>query len=136
MNILYAQLRSKSREVFVTCKRGVFAMKSGNKEFGKRIKELREAQCYTQEELSELVGLDYQTISRIETGYYFTSFENLKKFAKALKVDLPDLFRINHIKNDAMLINMINDILTNSDSSELQFIYKFISDLKQYKIKK
>jgi transcriptional regulator with XRE-family HTH domain len=111
-------------------------MSSGNKEFGKRIKELREAQDYTQEELSELVGLDYQTISRIETGYYFTSFENLKKFAIALKVDLPDLFVINHIKDNTELISLINDVLLKSDSSELQFIYKFISNLKQYKTKK
>lgn len=133
MNILYAQLCSKGSAEFVTCKRGVCIMKSGNKEFGKRIKELRESQGYTQEELSELVGLDYQTISRIETGYYFTSFENLKKFAVALKVDLPDLFVINHIKQDAELLNSINDMLNKSNASELQFIYKFISNLKQYK---
>jgi len=108
-------------------------MKSGNKEFGKRLKELRESQGYTQEELSELVGLDCQTISRIETGYYFTSFENLKKFATALKVDLSELFAISHVKDNAELVNTINDMLINSDSSELQFIYKFISNLKQYK---
>ena len=58
-------------------------MSSGNKVFGKRIKELRERKKLTQEKLAEKVGLDLQTISRIETGYYFTSFENLEKLANS-----------------------------------------------------
>ena len=61
---------------------GEKVMASGNKLFGKRIRELREKNNLTQEKLAEILDLDYQTISRIETGYYFTSYENLEKFAK------------------------------------------------------
>ena len=74
-------------------------MSSGNKVFGKRIKELRERKKLTQERLAEKVGLDLQTISRIETGYYFTSFENLEKLANALDVTMADLFNFGRTLN-------------------------------------
>ena len=64
---------------------------AGNKEFGKHIQRLREAKGYSQEQLAELVGVEYQTISRIETGYYFTSYENLQKIAKALNINVDEL---------------------------------------------
>lgn len=65
---------------------------TGDKYLGKHLKKLRERCGYSQEKLAEIVGLEYQTISRIETGLYFTSFENLKKISKALGVSLCELF--------------------------------------------
>ena len=61
-------------------------MEAEIKLFGQKIKEFRKKNGYTQEKLAEMIDVDYQTISRIETGYYFTSFENLTKLAKALNV--------------------------------------------------
>lgn len=85
-------------------------MSSGNKVFGKRIKELRERKKLTQERLAEKVGLDLQTISRIETGYYFTSFENLEKLANALDVTMADLFNFGHLKTKEELIKDVQRI--------------------------
>ena len=65
---------------------------AGNKQFGKNLKRLRESCGLSQETLAELVGLEYQSISRIETGLYFTSYENLIKISKALDVTIKDLF--------------------------------------------
>lgn len=101
-------------------------MSSGNKVFGKRIKELRERKKLTQEKLAEKVGLDLQTISRIETGYYFTSFENLEKLAEALDVTMADLFNFGHVKPKEELIKEINTELSVSSEKDVQRIHKLI----------
>ncbi len=101
-------------------------MSSGNKVFGKRIKELRERKKLTQERLAEKVGLDLQTISRIETGYYFTSFENLEKLANALDVTMADLFNFGHVKTKEELIKEINTELSTSSEKDVQRIHKLI----------
>ncbi len=101
-------------------------MSSGSKVFGKRIKELRERKKLTQEKLAEKIGLDLQTISRIETGYYFTSFENLEKLANALDVTIADLFDFGHVKTKEELIKEINIALNNSAEKDVQIIHKLI----------
>ena len=101
-------------------------MSSGNKVFGKRIKELRERKKLTQEKLAEKAGLDLQTISRIETGYYFTSFENLEKLANALDVTMADLFNFGHLKTKEELIKEINTELSTSSEKDVQRIHKLI----------
>ena len=60
--------------------------------FGKRIKELRKKQKLTQERLAEILDVDSKTISRLEKGYYFTTYENLEKLSKALGVEIKDFF--------------------------------------------
>ena len=48
--------------------------------FGKRIKEIRKQQNFTQEKLAEILDVDVKTISRLEKGYYFTPYENLENY--------------------------------------------------------
>lgn len=107
-------------------------MNSGNKDFGKRIKELRIAQNLTQEELAEKIGLEYQTISRIETGYYFTNFTNLLKFADVFKISVKDLFDFNHFLSEDELKKCICDEVANMNLTQLQFTYKSIQNMKEY----
>jgi len=108
-------------------------MSSGNKQFGARIKELREEQNLTQENLAELIGVEYQTINRIENGVYFTNYINLEKFAKAFNVSIEELFNYSHIKKKPKLIREINEFMEKSTPKELEFIHKFIRALGQYK---
>ena len=102
-------------------------MASGSKDFGKRIKELREARNLTQEQLAEMVGLEYQTISRIETGYYFTNFENLKNIANALNTDIKDLFDFEHIKLHKDLKNEIKNKIDHLSDKQLYFVNKILN---------
>lgn len=108
-------------------------MVSGNKLFGKKLKELRELKGYTQEQLAEVVNLEYQTISRIETGYYFTGYENLSKLADALGVKIKDLFEYEPEFSNDELINIIISLVRNLNTSELKFIFKTITNLKKIK---
>jgi len=104
---------------------------AGNKNFGKHLKKIREAKGYSQEDLAELVGLEYQTISRIETGYYFTSYENLENIAKALNVKIKDLFDFE--ENTMPQKNLIDDIqknLLHLNNEQLQVIKKLVDIMK------
>lgn len=104
---------------------------TGNKLFGKQIKKLREARNFSQEKLAELVGLEYQTISRIETGYYFTSYDNLIKIAKALDVNIKDLFDYNDDNcTRENLIKTIEAGIKNLDNERLIILKQIINLIK------
>lgn len=104
---------------------------TGNKNFGKQLKKLREAKGLSQEKLAELVGLEYQTISRIETGLYFTSFDNLDKISKALNISIKDLFNFsesNYTKKE--IIDLINQDINSFKIDDLKNIYEIIKIYK------
>ncbi len=65
------------------------------KELGKNIQTYRKLNKITQEKLAEMVGVEVNSISSIETGKYFPSPENLLKISKALNISLSDLFKVN-----------------------------------------
>ena len=60
-----------------------------NNTIGKRIAEARINRNITQEHLEELSGLSVSTISRIETGKYMPTIENLLKLSEILDDLLP-----------------------------------------------
>ncbi len=59
---------------------------------GTRLHEARRARHLTQEALSELVGVDPQTVQRAEAGRVSLSLPRLKALADALGVTLADVF--------------------------------------------
>ena len=63
-----------------------------NEKLGKRVRKARRDRKITQEELADRVGLHYTTISRIERGISNPPVQTVNKIAKALKVDMSDLF--------------------------------------------
>ncbi len=97
--------------------------------FGKRIKELRKQKKLTQEQLGELVGIDYKQIGNIETGTYFTTMPTLEKIAKALDVDIAELFNFNHNKNKEQLLKEIKYLLDEASEEKIKFIYRIIKDI-------
>ena len=58
---------------------------------GKKIKELRIKEGYSQEELASYAKLHRTYISDIERGERNVSIENIEKIAKALKIELNEL---------------------------------------------
>ncbi|GAB1759135.1 helix-turn-helix transcriptional regulator [Priestia megaterium] len=57
-----------------------------------RIKELRSAFGWTQEQLSEKIGVSRQTIISIENGRYNPSLELAYKIAKSFRCKIEDVF--------------------------------------------
>ncbi|MDQ0165293.1 putative transcriptional regulator [Bacillus horti] len=57
-----------------------------------RLKELRATHGWTQENLSEQVGVSRQTIISIESGRYNPSLELAYKIAKVFRCKIEDVF--------------------------------------------
>lgn len=58
---------------------------------GERVRQLRRERLLTQEELSEKSGVGVASIIRIERGQVEPRFSTIRKLAKALEVDPPQL---------------------------------------------
>ena len=66
---------------------------------GLKIKEVRKQKKLTQETLAEMLDLDVGYISKLEVGRNFPTIGTLEKIAKALDVELYELFRYTNIKD-------------------------------------
>lgn len=91
---------------------------------GKRIKELRIQKNLKQAELAEIIGIEPRSLSRLESGYHFPKDEHLEKFAKALGVDIRDLFTFSHL--NGKYIPEINKLLLDADENQLKMVYKVV----------
>ena len=60
--------------------------------FGTRIRSLRSAHGFTQEQLAERAGISVDFLSLIERGKNAPSFGNLDELADALEVSVANLF--------------------------------------------
>lgn len=61
--------------------------------FGKRLAELRRKRGLTQDQLAEMIDTHSTTISFIEGGKRFVRLSTLHKLAKALQVEIEELFK-------------------------------------------
>ncbi len=59
---------------------------------GDRLRELRQQQNLSQEDIEKRTGLLRCYISRVENGHTVPAFETIEKFARALEVPLYQLF--------------------------------------------
>ena len=103
---------------------------NNKKLLGKRIKEIRKKSNYTQEQLSEAIGIDITTLSGIESGRHFPSLVTLEKIAKILNVALITLFDFSHhISVDEMKTSITDNIDLLSDD-DIKLVYKLL--IKKY----
>lgn len=65
-----------------------------NKLLGSRIKELRIAQNFTQEQVADMIGVSRQKYARIENGINSITLDILSKIAKVLDVTVADITRV------------------------------------------
>ena len=97
------------------------------KDFGQRIKELRNKKGITQYQLAEMTGIDPKHMSHIETGRSFPKADLIEKFANALDIDYTELFKTQHLDDRKILLEKLGNYLENASDSDLQVIYKIIS---------
>lgn len=95
------------------------------KQFGAKIKRLRQKRGLTQEQLAEKVDIATRTLSGIETGENFVTSDTLEKFLEVLDVSSSELFAFDHIKpQDDLKNEVINDIQNLKDRNKIEIIYK------------
>lgn len=96
---------------------------------GKKIREIRKARKLTQEQLAERIDIGTPNISYFETGKFSPSIETLEKIAKALDVEIYQLYMFQPQKSiDEIRTELINFI--NSDEQTSRLLYKFYKSIK------
>ena len=85
---------------------------------GSQLKELRESNHFTQQKISEKLGIDRSYVSKIENGVCDTPYEILEKYAQIFNIDINKLLNIANIivpdtcsllKNPNILYELINN---------------------------
>ena len=99
------------------------------KSLGKKIKELRKNKGFTQELLSEIIGVDSKHLSRIECGVNQPSLDLINKISNALKIEPYVFFDTIQDRTKAELINDINIILDNTQEDKVKLFYKILVDI-------
>jgi transcriptional regulator with XRE-family HTH domain len=68
------------------------------RKLGQRIASLRKANKLTQDQLAEAVGCSVKFIGLVERGVNGPSIAGLEKFAKALRIEVKELFTFEQEK--------------------------------------
>ena len=100
------------------------------KSIGKRIKRYRMDKKMSQEELSQIVAVNYQHISNIEIGRKYPSLELLVLIANALDVSADDLLTDNLKHSSSPVGTEIHDLLLDCNNDEKAILTKTVKFLK------
>lgn len=99
-------------------------MTTTNQLLGLRIRELRKSAKYSQEQLSEIIGVDPKHMSRIELGKSFSSLDTLEAIAKTFQVELKDIFDYSHLEPRGNYREKLDDLLVGANEERVKLIYK------------
>ena len=106
-------------------------------DFGKKLQILRKNHNISQENLATLLKINRNYLSRIETGKSEPTLSIIKGIANFFKVDvasLMDMSNSNETDNDK--IKIINNECRHLLSSDLDFIIRLISVMREEYVKK
>jgi transcriptional regulator with XRE-family HTH domain len=106
-----------------------------NKVLARRIKELRNKNGFSQEELAEKTGLSLRTIQRIENGETEPRGDSLKKIATTFRVSLDEITDSNIVedKNILVLLNLSCKQCWNFDTKFPNYMdYSIVFTLYKY----
>jgi transcriptional regulator with XRE-family HTH domain len=94
---------------------------------GLRIKELRRISGLSQEKLAEKMGISPKYLSSIERGKENPTLDTFIKVAKALNLELMEIFDFSHKGKSARdLKKFINSMLKSRDEEKLTLAAKVI----------
>ncbi len=97
------------------------------KNLGKRIQTLRKQKKFTQDKFAELIGIDPKSVSKIENGNNYPSPETISSIAKALNVNIYELFVFQPEPDyEEMKREIINSL---DDKQKILYIYKILKCL-------
>lgn len=96
---------------------------------GKQIANLRSKKGFTQEKLAELVNYSPNHISKLESARTNPSFELLVNIAKALDIELKELFNFDEYEDINYIKSEFNKFLKTSDNKRIKALYKIYKTL-------
>ena len=99
------------------------------KKIGEFLKVLRKERGLTQEQLAEIVGVDFRYISFIENARSFPSCELIEKLSNALNVDYADLFSFDEALSRQHYEMQLFELVKLLDDKNLKILLKVAKDL-------
>lgn len=99
------------------------------KKLGLKIKELRKRKGLTQEQLAELIDMEQNSISVIESGRNFPTLGTLEKIAQILEVNLSDFFNYDYIDDIETIKASTKDIIRKMDDNQIRQLFKYIKSI-------
>ncbi len=99
------------------------------KKLGLKIKELRKRKGFTQEQLAELINMEQNSISVIESGRNFPTLGTLEKIAQILEVNLSDFFNYDYIDDIETIKASTEDIIRKMDDNQLRQLFKYVKSI-------
>lgn len=97
--------------------------------FARNLKYLRKSRKLTQEQLAELVGVDFRYISILETAKSFPSCDVIEKLTSALNVGYSELFDFDYDMTREQQEERLLKIVKLLDNKHLNILYKVAKDL-------
>lgn len=91
--------------------------------FAKKLKSLRKSRKMTQEQLAELVNVDFRYISLLENAKSFPSCDLIEKLSSALNAPYKDMFDFEEDINRENLENDLIKIIKTSNIHNLKILY-------------
>lgn len=98
--------------------------------FAKNLKNLRKLRKLTQEQLAEIVGVDFRYISLIENAKSFPSCELIERLSCALQVSYSELFSFNEEIKREVLEQECTELVKKLSMKNLQIIHNLIKNLE------
>lgn len=99
------------------------------KKLGLKIKELRKRKGLTQEQLAELIDMEQNSISVIESGRNFPTLGTLEKIAQILEVNLSDFFNYDYIDDIETIKASTKDIICKMDDNQIRQLFKYVKSI-------
>ena len=96
---------------------------------GRKIKEIRKSKGITQERLAELIEMEPNSISVIESGRNFPTLTSLIKIANALNVSLPDFFSYDYLNDKKELKKLIVEKIEMLSEEQLRYLFKYLKSV-------
>lgn len=90
-------------------------------QLGQRIQAIRKSKRLTQEQFAELIGIDPKNVSKIENGNNYPSPETLTSIARALDVDIYELF----VFQEEIPIEKMKEKIVNALENEKNVIFLY-----------
>lgn len=99
------------------------------KKLGLKIKELRKRKGFTQEQLAELINMEQNSISVIESGRNFPTLGTLEKIAQILEVNLSDFFNYDYIDDIETIKASTKDIIRKMGDNQIRQLFKYVKSI-------
>ena len=97
--------------------------------FAYNLKKIRKSRKLTQEQLAELVGVDFRYISFLENARSFPSCELIEKFVDALGINYSELFDFEEKFDRELAENQIMELVKSLDDKSLKIFLKIIKEM-------